>query len=152
MQQTPLAWKVVVDAEDPHRQATFWAAALRYRTEDNGALIERLLAAGAVGEQETVEFQGRRAWRDLVAVRHPDDPFDPGSDTGLGRRILFQRVPEPKATKNRLHLDLHSAPGERDEEIARLEELGATSLHRVSLGGIEWQVMTDPEGNEYCLH
>ncbi len=150
MQPTPLAWKV--DAEDPHRQATFWAAALRYRIEDNGALIERLLAAGAVDEQETVEFRGHRACRDLVAVRHPDDPFDPGSGTGLGRRILFQRVPEPKATKNRLHLDLHSAPGERDEEIARLEELGATSLHQVSRGGIEWQIMADPEGNEYCLH
>ncbi|MFE6780491.1 VOC family protein [Streptomyces sp. NPDC057702] len=152
MQPTPLAWKVVIDAGDPHLQATFWAAALHYQIEDNSPLIERLLAAGVVSEGETVEFQGRRAWRDLIAVRHPDDPHDPGSDTGLGRRILFQRVPEPKTTKNRLHLDLHSAPGEREDEIARLEKLGARAQRRITTAGTEWCLMTDPEGNEFCLH
>ncbi|MBB5938093.1 VOC family protein [Streptomyces zagrosensis] len=152
MQTTPIAWKIVIDAEDPHRQAAFWAAALHYQLEDHSALIEHLLTAGAVGEQEILDFQGHRAWRDLAAVRHPEDPHDPGSDTGLGRRLLFQRVSEPKTTKNRLHLDLHPTPGERENEIARLEKLGASAQRRVVSAGSEWHIMTDPEGNEFCLH
>ncbi|MFT2016494.1 VOC family protein [Streptomyces sp. 796.1] len=152
METTPLAWKVVIDAADPHRQAAFWAAALHYRVEDNSRLISRLLAVGAVDEQETVEFQGHLAWRDLIAIRHPDDPFDPDSDLGRGRRILFQRVPEPKVVKNRLHLDLHSPPGALEGEVARLEALGAATHERRARGGTEWVVMTDPEGGEFCLH
>lgn len=41
-------------------------------------------------------------------VRHPEDPFDPLSGTGLGRRLLFNRVSEPKTGKNRVHLDIHA--------------------------------------------
>ncbi|MFG2500065.1 VOC family protein [Streptomyces sp. NPDC048441] len=147
-----LHWKLVVDATDPHAQAVFWAETLGYETEDNSALITRLLGFGAVPESETVEFLGRRAFRDLVAVRHPDDPYDEESGTGLGRRILFQRVPETKTGKNRLHLDVHSAPGTRDTEVTRLETLGAAVLRRVKQPGGEWVVMTDPEGNEFCVH
>ncbi|GAA3298246.1 VOC family protein [Streptomyces cinereospinus] len=108
---TPVHWKLVVDAADPHAQADFWAAALGYETEDNSALIERLLTLGALPAAATVDFHGRPAFRDLVAVRHPDDPYEEESGTGLGRRVLFKRVPEPKAGKNRLHLDLHPAGG-----------------------------------------
>ncbi|WP_436985806.1 VOC family protein [Streptomyces sp. enrichment culture] len=147
----PVHWKVVVDAADPHAQADFWAAALRYEVEDNSALIDRLLGLGALPEEATVEFHGRRAFRDLVAVRHPDDPFEEESGTGLGRRLLFQRVPEPKTGKNRLHLDLHPGAGRREEEAARLEELGASVLRRVKEQGGEWLVMADPEGNEFCV-
>ncbi|WP_320783098.1 VOC family protein [Streptomyces sp. CRN 30] len=145
-------WKVVVDASDPHAQAGFWAAALNYLVEDNSALIERLLSVGAVPAELTVEAHGRRAWRDLIAVRHPDDPFDEDSGTGLGRRLLFQRVPEAKTGKNRLHLDLHPGPGRRAEEVARLEELGASMEREVREPGGEWVRMADPEGNEFCVH
>src|ERR671916_321541 len=103
-----LHWKLVVDANDPHAQADFWAAALGYAVEDNNALIERLVGIGAAPPELTVESHGRRAWRDLVAVRHPDDPYDEESGMGLGRRILFQRVPEKTTDKNRLHPDLHT--------------------------------------------
>lgn len=146
-----LHWKLVIDAEDPHAQADFWAAALGYRVEDNSPLIDQLLGRGAVPEELTVESHGRRAWRDLIGVRHPDDPFDEVSGAGLGRRILFQRVPEEKTGKNRLHVDVHAAPGERDAETARLVALGATSLRQVREQGGEWTVMTDPEGNEFCV-
>lgn len=78
---TPLHWKLVIDAADPHAQADFWAAALRYEVEDNSALIERLLGFGAVSPEITVESHGRKAWRDLVAVRHPEDPYDKESGT-----------------------------------------------------------------------
>ncbi|MFI2378252.1 VOC family protein [Streptomyces sp. NPDC018964] len=149
---TPVHWKVVIDAADPHAQADFWAAALHYVVEDNSALIGRLLDAGAVPAGLTVESHGRRAWRDLAAVRHPDDPYEEESGTGRGRRLLFQRVPEEKTVKNRLHLDLHPGAGRREEELARLEELGARVLRRVEEPSGGWRVMADPEGNEFCLH
>ncbi|MFG2649858.1 VOC family protein [Streptomyces sp. NPDC048436] len=146
-----LHWKLVVDAADPHAQATFWAETLGYEVEDNSVLITRLLGFGAIQESDTVEFRGRRAFRDLVAVRHPDDPYEEESGTGQGRRILFQRVPETKTVKNRLHLDVHAAPGTREDEAARIEALGAAVLRHVKEPGGEWIVMTDPEGNEFCV-
>ncbi|MGW7366942.1 VOC family protein [Streptomyces sp. NPDC054841] len=145
-------WKLVIDATDPLAQADFWAEALDYVTEDNSALIERLLGIGAAPESATTDWHDRRAWRDLAAVRHPDDPYDKDTGTGLGRRLLFQRVPEAKTVKNRFHLDLHTGPGLRDAEVARLEQLGATVLHQVKEPGGEWCVMQDPEGNEFCVH
>ncbi|MGI5197416.1 VOC family protein [Streptomyces sp. CA-288835] len=149
---TPLHWKLVIDAADPHAQADFWAAALGYEVEDNSALIERLLGFGAVPPEITVESHGHKAWRDLIAVRHPEDPYDKESGTGLGRRFLFQRVPEPKTVKNRLHIDVHTEPGRRQAEVARLTDLGAAVEREVKEPGGEWVIMTDPEGNEFCVH
>ncbi|MFJ4471984.1 VOC family protein [Streptomyces sp. NPDC089424] len=149
---TAVHWKLVIDANDPHAQADFWAAALGYEVEDNSALIERLLQLGALPVAATVDFHGRPAFRDLVAVRHPDDPHEKETGTGLGRRLLFQRVPEPKAGKNRLHLDLHPGDGRRADEVERLRGLGASTVREVREAGGEWVVMTDPEGNEFCVH
>jgi hypothetical protein len=143
----PVHFKLVVDCADPHAQADFWAAALHYETEDNSALIERLLAMGALPGEATVEFHGRAAFRDLVAVRHPVDPVDADSGTGLGRRLLFQRVPEAKTTKNRLHLDLHVG-AERGQP---LDLPGARVEREVKEPSGQWVVMTDPEGNEFCV-
>ncbi|WLW52959.1 VOC family protein [Streptomyces sp. YU58] len=148
---TPLHWKLVVDAGDPHAQAEFWAAALHYEVEDNASLIQGLLDHGALPREATVEFRGRLAFRDLIAVRHPDDPYDERSGTGLGRRLLFQRVPEAKIVKNRLHLDLHSGEGRMESEVARLTELGASALREVKEPSGHWVVMADPEGNEFCV-
>ncbi|MEU5292693.1 VOC family protein [Streptomyces umbrinus] len=148
----PLHWKLVVDAADPHTQADFWAATLGYLVEDHSVLVERLLGFGAVPPEVTVESHGRRAWRDAAAVRHPDDPYDKDSGTGLGRRLLFQRVPEPKTVKNRLHIDVHAGDRPREAEVARLTGLGAAVLREVKEQGGEWVVMTDPEGNEFCVH
>ncbi|WP_372345181.1 VOC family protein [Streptomyces sp. KL116D] len=142
-------WKLVMDAHDPHAQAEFWAAALGYEIEDNAALVERLLGFGAVREDETVEFRGRKAFRDLIAVRHPDDPVDEQTGSGLGRRILFQRVPDAKTGKNRLHLDIHAGPERRAAEADRLVGLGARVLSTVKEQGGEWVTMADPEGNEF---
>ncbi|MEE1791009.1 VOC family protein [Streptomyces sp. BE308] len=146
-----LHWKLVIDSADPHAQAGFWAEALGYLVEDNSALVEQLLAAGAVPETITVHAHGRRAWRDLAAARHPDDPYEELSGTGQGRRLLFQRVPEPKTVKNRLHIDVHAAPGQRDAEVARLRELGASLLRTVEEPSGSWLVLSDPEGNEFCV-
>ncbi|MFE4420159.1 VOC family protein [Streptomyces sp. NPDC056817] len=147
----PLHWKLVIDAADPHAQADFWAAALHYEVEDNSALVERLLKLGALPGEATVEFHGRPAFRDLIGVRHPDDPYDEERGTGLGRRLLFQRVPEAKSGKNRIHLDLHPGEGRRADEVERLKGLGARVLRHVREHGGEWMVMEDPEGNVFCV-
>ncbi|MEV5201616.1 VOC family protein [Streptomyces sp. NPDC053720] len=146
-----LEWKVVIDSTDPHAQATFWGEALGYTVEDHSVLIERLLGFGAVPEDVTLVAHDRRAWRDLAGVRHPDDPYDKDSGAGLGRRLLFQRVPEAKTTKNRLHLDVHAGPERRQAEVERLVGLGAAVLREVAEQGGTWTVLTDPEGNEFCV-
>lgn len=66
--------------------------------------------------------------------------------------LLFVRVPEARAVKNRLHLDLVPTERTRDEEVARLVSAGASIAadHRTSEGR-GWVVMTDPEGNEFCV-
>jgi len=68
-----------------------------------------------------------------------------------GPRIVFQRVPEGKVVKNRMHLDL--VVDDIEAEAARFASLGASrvSPQPVSDGGCAWIVMTDPEGNELCL-
>ena len=63
-----------------------------------------------------------------------------------GPNIWFARVPEGKTAKNRMHFDLR-APGPADEEVARLEELGARVLERHGQN----VVMQEPEGNEVCV-
>ncbi|MGW4996701.1 VOC family protein [Streptomyces hydrogenans] len=151
-----LHWKLVIDAADPHAQATFWAAALGYAEEDHSGLVGKLLAAGAVPAEATLtvhagEPEERPGWHDLAAVRHPDDPVSEENGAGLGRRILFQRVPGAKTVKNRLHLDVHAPSGTRDAEVERLERLGASVLRRVAEQGGAWVVMADPEGNEFCV-
>lgn len=146
-----LHWKLVIDTRDAPVLADFWAAALGYEVEDPSALIERLLAAGQLGMDAVVEHAGRRIFRGYAGIRHPDDPFDPLSGTGHGRRLLFQDVPEGKTTKNRLHIDVHSGPGGLADLVTRLESLGATRVREVDRGPAgHWWVMQDPEGNEFC--
>jgi predicted enzyme related to lactoylglutathione lyase len=65
--------------------------------------------------------------------------------------VYLQRVPEAKVLKNRLHLDLWT--DEPEETIARLISLGARRIGKPVSGseGGSWQVMADPEGNEFCI-
>ena len=62
---------------------------------------------------------------------------------------LFLQVPEEKTAKNRMHLDMHAE--DRDTEVARLIELGATRIDEHREYGTQWVVMNDPEGNEFCV-
>jgi hypothetical protein len=148
---TPLHWKLVVDSRDAATLAEFWAAALGYVVEDPSRLVDRLLTAGQLPPDAVTERAGRRTFRGLAAVRHPDDPFDEVSGVGAGRRLLFQDVPEPKTVKNRLHLDVHAQAGGRDALVARLEALGAARVRECDQGPAgHWWVLRDPEGNEFC--
>ncbi len=67
-----------------------------------------------------------------------------------GRLIVFVPVPEPKKAKNRVHLDVSPVGCDRDEEVARLETLGATRID-IGQGEQGWVVLADPEGNEFCV-
>jgi predicted enzyme related to lactoylglutathione lyase len=72
------------------------------------------------------------------------------SERAPGRpTILFQKVPEPKVVKNRVHLDLSGES--MAAEVERLARLGATVIAERTLGEIRWTVMADPEGNEFCV-
>ncbi len=62
---------------------------------------------------------------------------------------LFLKVPEPKSAKNRVHVDL--VADDRPAEVARLVELGATHVADKDEWGVSWAVLTDVEGNEFCL-
>jgi hypothetical protein len=93
-------------------------------------------------------------WNSASAVSDPD---------GNGPRLFFQRVPETKQVKNRVHLDLNAGgprgtpPEERrsnvDAEVERLVGEGATVVRPGEVGrfGEYWAVLQDPEGNEFCV-
>ncbi|MEU3916424.1 VOC family protein [Streptomyces sp. NPDC029721] len=85
---------------------------------------------------------------------HEDD--SPGDDEVLltteGGVLLFIQVPDTKAVKNRVHLDLQPQDRTRDEEVERLVALGAKLVgdHRRP-DGTGWATLADPEGNEFCV-
>jgi hypothetical protein len=134
--------QVVIDCADPARLAQFWAEALHYRLQDPP---EGFVSWEAWLEANGVPEQDRNSASAVV------DP------AGVGPRIYFQRVPEAKALKNRVHLDLNvggpatdpseERRGRLDAEVERLVRLGAHKL-----GEREHCVnMLDPEGNEFDL-
>ena len=143
-----LRTQVVFDAAEPHALAAFWAEALHYEHEEIDAFVSALVDAGHVPVEYTVEIGGKRRWRSVASLRHPDDPVDERG-SGAGRRILFQTVPEPKTVKNRVHLDLLVGPEAHDAEVERVVALGATviGVHDGPEG--RWTLLTDPEGNEF---
>jgi predicted enzyme related to lactoylglutathione lyase len=70
---------------------------------------------------------------------------------GIASPLLLQRVPEPKAGKNRMHLDI--VVDDIESEVNRLQELGAHRIDEAvqSFGGTRWVRMSDPEQNEFCV-
>jgi hypothetical protein len=135
--------QVVLDAADPHALCQFWAAALHYEVEPTDeAFIRDMVAKGHAAEADTLMVNGELRWADATACTDPD---------GKGPRLYFQRVPEPKSVKNRVHLDLRPGPVDRFAEIARLESLGAHQLYDAQQGPHSWTTMADPEGNEFCI-
>jgi hypothetical protein len=137
-------FQVTFDAADPDKLADFWAAALGYVKQlppEGHDSWESFLASVGVPEER---------WDSASAVVDPE---------GRLPRLFFQRVPEPKVAKNRVHLDVNcgaNAPaGERrdvvDAEAARLVSLGASTARTLDDGREYCIVMNDPEGNEFCV-
>jgi Glyoxalase-like domain len=108
-----------IDAADPAKLASFWQSALGWR-RTFGADDEIVL-----------------------------EPPEGSPEDGVAPDLLFLRVPEGKAGKNRLHLDLR--PVAQAAEVARLEQLGARRSDVGQGPGASWVVMADPDGNEFCV-
>ena len=93
-------------------------------------------------------------WRDALAYR---DHFVSAElavlvpKEGSASPLLLQRVPEPKAVKNRMHLDV--IVDDIETEVSRLEALGARRIDQdvQNLGGTRWVRLWDPEQNEFCV-
>jgi len=106
-----------IDTTDPSRLAGFWESALGWR--------------------RTYDED------DQVALEPPKG----SPEDGVSPDLLFLRVPEEKAVKNRLHLDLR--PKDQAAEVARLEALGARRADVGQGPDVSWVVMADPDGNEF---
>ena len=132
---------LTLDCIDAVRVAGFWKVALGY--ED---------------EPAPEPFADRTEW--LASFGEAYDPHEGAwlrDPAGVGPRLSILAVPEPKVAKNRMHVDVHppldpGLPG----LASRLEalggrRLGAPVVELLEDAGIWWQVMADPEGNEFCV-
>lgn len=93
-------------------------------------------------------------WEDYPGEPNvPDDEFCWLGKPGSGLPALyFQRVPEGKSVKNRVHLDVAPTELTRDGEVGRILALGGTQVDdQRKPDGTGWVVMADPEGNEFCV-
>ncbi|QSB04760.1 VOC family protein [Natronoglycomyces albus] len=134
---------ITFDCANPRSLSHFWSDVLGYpRAEYPPQLREQLLANGLTEE-------------DLLQRSIAEDP------KGEGPRLFFQKVPEGKDAKNRIHLDISATPGriptreEVESEVERIVALGATLIGKVDT---QWGLfpeyhytLTDPEGNEFCV-
>jgi hypothetical protein len=136
--------QIVFDAAEPARLADFWELAMGYVKESpppGFATWADFARAINLPEEQ---------WGDQASVVDPE---------GAGPRLYFQRVPEGKVAKNRVHLDVRVALGLNgearaqriEEHVARLLEAGASIAWRNSDPRGEVVVMRDPEGNEFCV-
>lgn len=136
--------QIVFDANDVPRLVAFWEEALGYQVQPPPPEFETW--EDFAREKGIPEEQ----WDGWGALIDPD---------GKRPRIFFQRVPEGKSAKNRVHLDVNVGEGLDGEdrtvrvkqEADRLEGLGATRQREAFERGEFWIVMQDPEGNEFCL-
>lgn len=139
-------FQVTIDCAEPHAMADWWATALGWEVEPTDeAFIRRMIAEGHGTDDDAVQHRGALVWKSGAAIRHPD---------GLQRapRVLFQLVPEPKAGKNRVHLDLRiGEDGDVAATVERLTAAGARFVHEGRQGPHTWVTMADPEGNEFCV-
>jgi hypothetical protein len=99
---------------------------------------------GAIATFWEAALGWRRTYEDADEV-----VLEPPTGDPAGVDILFLRVPEGKAVKNRLHLDLR--PKDQAAEVARLEGLGARRTDIGQGSDKTWVVMADPDGNEFCV-
>ncbi|MCC9307267.1 VOC family protein [Kitasatospora sp. RB6PN24] len=134
-------FQVTFDCAEPERVARFWCEVLGYVAPPP---------------------KGFATWEEYDQSRAPEDRgswFACSDPTGVGPRLYFQRVPEGKVVKNRVHLDVRVGTGLVGEE--RLAALEAECKRLVALGAVHVQTlydgndacipMLDVEGNEFCL-
>ena len=124
---------VVFDCRDAAPLARFWAAALGWSVAPyDEEELERLASKGIYDPEDDPS----------VMVEPPDDTDLPV--------LFFTEVPEDKVVKNRVHVDL-AADLSLEDEVQRLEGLGAEVRNWAEDDGSVWCVMVDPQGNEFCV-
>ena len=137
-------FQVTFDCADPERVARFWCEVLGY-----------------VVPPPPPGFAGWDEFDRSLPPERQGSAFACVDPSGEGPRLFFQRVPEGKVVKNRVHLDVRAGTGlvgeERlaalEAECARLVALGATCVRVLRADGFDESciVMQDVEGNEFCL-
>jgi hypothetical protein len=148
-----VTWQLTIDCADPARMVRFWGPVLGYEVmpppEGHASWNEWYLSVGVPADELDLAGDGS------------DRLHDP---TGAGPSIWFQVVPEPKAGKNRLHLDVYPTGRDRtlpwdrrtalvDARVGELVEAGATvrDTNVDPENGFYAVGMLDPEGNEFCV-
>ncbi len=116
--------ELIVDAHDTRKLADFWCAVLGYEiTDTDGEVIE------------------------IAPVKPTVEALKAGP---IPTPIVFVRVSESKTIKNRLHIDVNPIDASQEDEVRRLEALGAKRID-IGQGDVHWVVLADPEGNEFCV-
>lgn len=125
-------FQVTFDCAEPERVARFWCEVLGY-------VVPSPPAGFATWDDYGLSLppENRGSWFACV------DP------SGVGPRLYFQRVPEGKAVKNRVHLDVRVGTGLVGEE--RLAALKAECERLITLGAVCVQVLLADEDNESCI-
>ncbi|WP_405651822.1 VOC family protein [Streptomyces sp. RK9] len=136
--------QVTFDCAEPERVARFWCEVLGY-----------------VAPPPPEGFATWDAYNQSLPAEKRDSWFTCSDPSGVGPRLYFQRVPEGKVAKNRVHVDVRAGIGLVGEE--RLATLEAECARLVALGAVRVRllaadeenesciVMQDVEGNEFCL-
>jgi hypothetical protein len=91
---------------------------------------------------EALDYELTECDEDIAAIEDP---------TGSGPSVLFQRVPEKKSAKNRVHLDLSIGSGDLELAVDQLLSMGAKRVDSEDFRTRWWVVLADPEGNEFCV-
>jgi hypothetical protein len=92
-----------------------------------------------------------RFWAEVLSseiVDSSDEEVLMRPKDGSGPNLLFGKAPDEKGVKNRLHFDLR--PDDQEAEVSRVLGLGATRVD-IGQGDVTWEVLADPEGNEFCI-
>jgi hypothetical protein len=138
-------FQVTVDCTDPHAMADWWAETLGWQVQpQDEAFIRQMISAGHAADTDTRRHNGALVWKQGAGICHPEG-------TQRAPRVLFQLVPEAKAVKNRLHLDVRIGADDVEGAVAGLTARGARVLHRGQQGPFTWVTLADPEGNEFCV-
>jgi hypothetical protein len=130
------AFQVVIDAAGPRALGAFWCEVLGY--------IEQPPPEGFDTWEDALDAFG-------IDRSDPDRAFAIVDPDGNGPRVFFQKVPEGKTVKNRVHLDVNVGKDAMHAKADQLEALGATRVGELDEPGGHWITMLDPEGNEFCV-
>jgi hypothetical protein len=129
-EMTSRVTEIIIDSHDPLTLAEWWAEVLDYQA-----------AAPAPGGWVGISPRG-------TGDEHPsDEAYRAGAQVPT---IVFVPVSEAKTVKNRTHLDIWSIDRTQEDEVAWLLEQGARRVD-IGQGEVSWEVMADPEGNEFCV-